>query len=74
MPDASWSSELKSTVQRADIPEFLVDLQRLVQALRDDQAWVPCLTEGLRAQPALVLAYLQAGNKRDAVAKSLANP
>lgn len=67
----SWNDELRAAMPREDIPAFLADLQALVAALREELPLEERLTARLRVHPELVLGYLQAGPKRDAVKAAL---
>jgi hypothetical protein len=66
-----WANALKAALPPAEIPDFLLDLQALVAALREDRAWQHLLTPRLRAQPDLVLSYLTDGPKKRAVAAAI---
>ncbi len=66
---SDWQARVKQTIPKAEIPQFLIDLQALVAALREDRPWT--LTVGLRTYPALVLDYLDPGPKRDQVEAAL---
>lgn len=66
-----WNRRLKDTVPKQDIPTFLVDLQALVAALREDRPWEQLLTTCLREHAQLALDYMQDGAKKDAVRQAL---
>lgn len=67
----AWPDDLRDRLPRQDIPAFLSDLQALVAALREGRPWRDLLTPRLRAEPGLVLGYLDPGPARDAVADAL---
>lgn len=67
----TWPDRLRAELDRDAIPQYLADLQLLVAALREGRRWEPLLSPRLRQHAALTVAYLQAGPKRDAVAREL---
>ncbi len=67
----TWNERLKAEVPKQDIPTFLIELQALVAALREERPWQHLLTDTLRRHQELALAYMDAGPKRDAVAAAL---